>query len=250
MAIVNCTPDSFYASSRCRNPQQVREQTAAALAQGAAYIDVGGYSTRPNAAPVSEEEEWERLQPALRLIREEFPQAVLSIDTFRPGIVEKAYKAIGFFWINDICAGRYDKAMVPLAASLKLPWIAMFQQPYSHLEEVRSFFEETAETADKHGITQFILDPGFGFEKTLAQNYELLMHLDRVRLKGIPLLVGISRKRMTYLPLGLTPETALGPTQALHLQLLRQGADVLRVHDVAAARHIIELYQNIRIFDE
>lgn len=250
MAIINCTPDSFYASSRCQSPEQIREHISTALKQGAHFIDFGGCSTRPNAASVSEGEEWARLEPALHIIKEEFPQAVVSIDTFRPGIVERAYKVIGSFWVNDICAGSFDSAMVPLIAQLELPWIAMFQEPYTRLDQVKSFFDRTVQTACKHGIKQLVLDPGFGFQKTEEQNYQLLMNLDKICPKDIPVLVGISRKRMTYQPFGLTPETALGPTNALHLQLLLKGASILRVHDVASAHHIIELYQKIRIFED
>lgn len=254
MGIVNCTPDSFYAASRSNSPLQTVQKIRNALEEGAEIIDIGGCSTRPGADIPSCEEEWARLEPSLKAISEFFPGLRLSIDTFRPQIVERAYRITGPFWVNDISAGSFDKEMVPLVAQLGLPWIAMHQVPYEGPAGVKRFFLEKCEEAEKAGIKDLVLDPGFGFNKTMEQHYELMEHLPEtipVNDRGeplAPLLVGISRKRMTYLPLGLTPDQALLSTTALHLHMLYKGAGILRVHDVAPAVQMVRLYQKMRIF--
>lgn len=258
MGIVNTTPDSFYSPSRCNRPEDVVARLLQMQSQGAAVVDIGACSTRPDASLPSVQEEWARLEPVLRAIRqyltENGPNALppLSLDTFRPHIVEKAYNLIGPFWVNDVQAGAEDPAMLPLVAQLGLPWVAMHQLPYQNPDAVFAFFQNVLERAYKAGIRDVILDPGFGFHKTEAQNYALLQALDQwtpSRPSGtIPLLVGISRKRMTYKPFGLTPDNALEITSALHLQLLFKGASILRVHDVPSAVHIVNLFQKMTIF--
>ncbi|NLA16093.1 MAG: dihydropteroate synthase [Bacteroidales bacterium] len=254
MGVVNVTPDSFYTHSRVESPAAAFERIEQVILQGADIVDIGACSTRPGAVRASEEEEWKRLNPILRELKERFPNTLFSIDTFRPSIVEKAFSLIGPFWVNDIMAGSADEAMIPLVARLQLPWIAMHQEPYEGPEGVARFFLKTAETAAKHGIQQLFLDPGFGFNKNTAQNFQVLEALPSlvpVDSKGKPappLLVGISRKRMTYLPLDTTPENALLSTSALHLHLLHKGVSVLRVHDVAPARQMVTLYNKMRIF--
>lgn len=254
MGVINCTPDSFYAVSRAIEPDNALSRIELMLREGADIVDIGACSTRPGAAWPSPEEEWNRLEPVLRKAKEMFPKTIFSIDTFRPSIVEKAYSILGKFWVNDILAGSYDKAMLPLISSLKLPWIAMHQEPYEGPEGIARFFLKVSHTAAMHEIKEFFLDPGFGFNKDVDQNFQVMESLPSLvprNEKGepvAPLLVGISRKRMTYLPLDITPDEALISTSALHLHLLFKGASILRVHDVLQARQMVTLYKKMSIF--
>jgi dihydropteroate synthase len=254
MGVVNCTPDSFFSGSRVNGPREALNMTEQHVQEGADIIDIGACSTRPGADWPSEDEEWKRLEPVLKQIRTHFPKTVFSLDTFRPGIVEKAAPLLGHFVVNDIFAGNYDKAMLPLISALKLPWIAMHREPYRGPEGITRFFRKVAEQAEKYGINEFILDPGFGFNKDVDQNFEVITALPSLvpkddRGKAIaPLLAGISRKRLTYMPLGTTPENALLSTEALHLQMLFKGVSILRVHDVAEARQMITLYRKMSTF--
>lgn len=254
MGVVNSTPDSFYAGSRTMDPEAAVKRIGIMLDQGADIVDIGACSTRPGAQWPSADEEWKRLEPVLRKAKEHFPDTTFSIDTFRPEIVEKAYSLIGYFWINDIMAGNYDKAMLSLAASLDLPWIAMHQEPYEGPGGIARFFQKICETAHREGIKEFILDPGFGFHKDVDQNFQVMEALPSLVPKNhegepaAPLLAGISRKRMTYMPLNITPDDALVSTSALHLHLLFKGVSLLRVHDVAEARQMITLYRKMSIF--
>lgn len=255
MGVVNCTPDSFYAGSRAMDPASALDRIANMLQEGAAIVDIGACSTRPGASWPSPAEEWNRLEPVLKLAKENYPDILFSVDTFRPMIVEKAYSILGRFWVNDIFAGNFDKAMLPLIASLDLPWIAMHQEPYQGPRAITLFFQKVSEAAERYSVREFILDPGFGFKKDVDQNFEVLSSLHSLvprNEKGepcAPLLAGISRKRMTYLPLGTTPENALISTSALHLQLLLKGVSILRVHDVAHAVQMITLYKKMSIFE-
>jgi len=254
MGVVNCTPDSYFSESRARGPVEALNMTAQHLQEGANIVDIGACSTRPGADWPSEEEEWKRLEPVLKQIRTQFPKTVFSLDTFRPGIVEKAAPLLGHFLVNDIFAGSYDKAMLPLIAGLKIPWIAMHREPYTGPEGIFRFFQKVAEQADKYGINELILDPGFGFNKDVDQNFEVMASLPSLVPKDnsgkavAPLLAGISRKRLTYMPLGTTPENALLSTEALHLHLLFKGVSILRVHDVAEALQMITLYRKMSTF--
>lgn len=255
MGVVNCTPDSFYAGARAMDPAGALERIENMLQEGAAIVDIGACSTRPGASWPTPAEEWNRLEPVLKLAREKYPDVLFSVDTFRPVIVEKAYSILGRFCVNDIFAGKFDKAMLPLIASLDLPWIAMHQEPYAGPGGITLFFQKVREEAARYGIRKFILDPGFGFNKDIDQNFEVLSSLrflvpkDEKGEPCAPLLAGISRKRMTYLPLGTTPENALVSTSALHLQLLLKGVSILRVHDVAHAVQMVTLYRKMSIFD-
>ncbi|HPW78848.1 MAG: Dihydropteroate synthase [Bacteroidetes bacterium ADurb.Bin037] len=254
MGVVNCTPDSFYTGARTTDPDRALDRIGKMIREGADMVDIGACSTRPGAAWPSESQEWERLEPVLKKAKELFPQTIFSIDTFRPSIVEKAYSILGKFWVNDIFAGSYDKAMLPLISSLKLPWIAMHQEPYEGPEGIARFFLKVSHTAAMHEIKEFFLDPGFGFNKDVDQNFQVMESLPSLvprNEKGepvAPLLVGISRKRMTYLPLDITPDEALISTSALHLHLLFKGASILRVHDVLQARQMVTLYKKMSIF--
>lgn len=255
MGVVNCTPDSFYAGSRAMDPASALERIQSMLQEGAAIVDIGACSTRPGASWPTPTEEWNRLEPVLKLARETYPDALFSVDTFRPMIVEKAYSILGRFWVNDIFAGKSDKAMLPVIASLDLPWIAMHQEPYAGPGGITLFFQKVRDQAARYGIREFILDPGFGFNKDIDQNFEVLSSLNSLVPENergepcAPLLAGISRKRMTYLPLGTTPENALVSTSALHLQLLLKGVSILRVHDVSHAVGIITLFRKMSIFE-
>lgn len=261
MGILNLTGDSFFAGSRLLTAEGrldealFRVRAERMLSEGADILDLGAVSTRPGASDVSEAEEWRRLEPALRILREEFPSARISVDTTRSGIVRKVFGVAGPFIVNDISAGEDDSLMLETAAGLHLSYIAMHKRgtpatmqsltdyPDGVVAAVRDYFLRFADRADSLGLTDWILDPGFGFAKTAEQNYEILGALGSFREFGKPVLVGVSRKSMIYQPLGITPDEALAPTQVVHYMALEAGADILRVHDVAAARQTVRLYK-------
>lgn len=254
MAIINITPDSFYDSSRVNTEPQILSCATRALEQGAAILDIGGYSSRPDAADVLEEEEWQRLQKALACIRREFPQAVLSVDTFRSSVARRAVEEYGVQIINDISGGELDKDMFRTVADVHAAYVLMHMrgtpktmQSLVHydnlLSEVVHYFEQRINKLHALGVSDIILDPGFGFAKTVEQNYELLRKMSSLRLFELPLLAGLSRKSMIYKPLGCTPAEALNGTTALNILALEQGAAFLRVHDVQPAMEAIRLYQ-------
>jgi dihydropteroate synthase len=258
MGIVNLTDDSYYAPSRLLGAGRERlvGHVGAMVAEGMDILDIGACSTRPGSRPVGAEVEWTRLQPALEAIREAFPDLEISIDTYWASVVRKAFEAIGPFLVNDISAGEDDPDMLPAVGALGLPYVAMHKKgtpatmqaltDYDDVvEDVFRYFEMFAERAAAHGISDWILDPGFGFAKTVEQNYRLLADLGRFRAFGRPILVGLSRKSMIYKPLGITPEEALPATQALHMAALERGASILRVHDVRPARETAALYATL-----
>ena len=232
MAIGNVTPDSFYAASRLQSEQALLAWAKGAIEDGAAILDIGACSTRPGSVPASEEEEWKRLEPALRVLRDALPDVPLSIDTFRPEIARRALEQFGRMTINDISGGC--EAMYDVVRQFGVPYIwtlcGDLDLPTRHpgMNDI-----------------DLILDPGFGFAKTVDQNYELFRAIDRFQAFGKPILVGISRKSMIYRLFGITPEEALPATQALHLAALQKGADILRVHDVAEAARTVEVYRRI-----
>ena len=256
MGIVNLTDDSYFAKSRCTSPDHALALAARHIADGASILDVGAVSTRPGACPVSEDEEWRRLAPVLETLRREFPAVRISVDTTSASLVEKAYGLIGDFIVNDISAGEDDRMMLQTAGRLGLTYIAMhkrgnprtMQQLTDYgdvVADVRLYFEQFVSKAKENGIRDWILDPGFGFAKTLEQNYALLRSLGGFRNidGGRKLLVGISRKSMIYKALEISPEAALPATQVVHLRALENGADILRVHDVAEAARTLSLYR-------
>ena len=258
MGIVNLTDDSYYAPSRLLGAGRERlvGHVGAMVAEGMDILDIGACSTRPGALPVGAKVEWNRLEPALEAIREAFPDLEISIDTYWASVVRKAFEAIGPFLVNDISAGEDDPDMLPAVGALGLPYVAMHKRgtPATMLsltdyddvvEDVFRYFEMFAERAAAHGISDWILDPGFGFAKTVEQNYRLLADLGRFRAFGRPILVGLSRKSMIYKHLGITPEEALPATQALHMAALERGASILRVHDVRPARETAALYATL-----
>ena len=263
MAIVNATPDSFYASSRTQSHKAVAERVEKALNEGAAILDIGGYSSRPDAEDVSVEEEWQRVEMALSAAKEVSGDTPISIDTFRAEIIRRATDRFGEVIVNDITAGQGDKEMLATVVERKLPYIAMhmrgtpqtMQQQTQYTDvvaEVVAELQERLSAIDKAGIerSRVALDPGFGFAKTVEQNYELLAGLHRLTELAQPLLVGVSRKSMIYKPLGITPDEALSATQAVHWEALRQGATLLRVHDVAEAVQTIKLYEKFNQNDK
>ena len=252
MGIINLTPDSFYGGSRVLGPDGLPD-TAALLsrietmaAEGAGIIDIGACSSRPGSVPVGEEVEWERLEPALEVIRGRFPNLRISIDTTFSSIVQKAFDMIGPFTVNDISAGEDDPLMLPTVARLGLGYVAMHHRESADVvSDVISFFREFGGKAADAGLEDWILDPGFGFGKTLDQNYRLLAALPELLPLGRPILVGVSRKSMVWKLLGITPEDALPGTQILHYKALEGGASILRVHDVAEAAHTIKIYRTM-----
>lgn len=254
MAIVNLTDDSYFADSRCGGVDAAMERIATILDEGADIIDIGACSTRPGSLPVGEEEEWRRLEPVLKAVRSRWPDVVLSIDTYWSSVVRRAYAVIGRFIVNDISAGTIDPAMLPTVGELKLQYVAMHikgtpetMQDLADYQDVTAdvidYFKEFESRASDAGIEDWILDPGFGFAKTLEQNYELLSHLSDLNAFLRPILVGVSRKSMIYRKFNISPEDSLPATQVLHLLSLERGSDILRVHDVAEARRTVELYK-------
>ena len=263
MAIVNATPDSFYASSRTQSHKAVRERVEQVVAEGATIIDIGGYSSRPDADDVTVTEEWRRVDMALAAAREVSQEVAISIDTFRAEVIRRVYEKYGEIIVNDITGGMGDAEMLSTVAELQLPYIAMHMrgtpqtmQQQTHyndvVADVMAELQECLTAIDKAGIERkrVALDPGFGFAKTMEQNYELLAGLHKLKTLDQPLLVGVSRKSMIYKPLGITPDEALSATQAVHWEALRQGATLLRVHDVREAVQTTNLYKTLTTNDK
>lgn len=252
MGILNITPDSFYDGGKHLSETSLIGQVHKMVEEGADIIDVGGYSSRPGAAHVASEEEKERIKWALQLIRRNFPSVLISIDTFRSEIAEFAVNEYGACMINDIYAGIIDNEMMPTAARLKVAYLIMHMkgtpenmQHNPHYgdvtKELTGFFCERIARAKESGINDILIDPGFGFGKTVEHNYTLLRELKLFQALECPIVVGISRKSMVYRPLGLSPDEALTGTTALHVLALMNGAKLLRVHDVKEAVHTVKL---------
>lgn len=251
MGIINCTPDSFFESSRFENVTSVLHQAEKLISEGADMLDIGGYSTRPGAFNIPLTAEIERTRDSIARIRKEFPRMVISIDTFRAEVAKEAIEA-GADLINDISGGEIDPEIWNVAAHYRCPYILMHMrgtpqtmqentQYESLFKEIAAYFSTKLNALKKRGVHDVILDPGFGFSKTLEQNYELLGHLTDFRFLGYPLLVGFSRKSMIYNKLGITPEEALNGTTVLNTKAILSGAKILRVHDVKEAKQIIDL---------
>ena len=256
MTIVNVTPDSFYDGSRTFTEEEIERHVERAIEQGTDMLDVGGYSSRPNADEVSSEEEIARVGRAMRVIRRMCPEMVVSIDTFRAEVVRRTVAEWGDCIVNDISAGELDPQMITTVAELGLPYVAMHMRgtpatmqsmtDYDDIvEEVHQYFVQRLDTLRKAGVKDVVIDPGFGFAKTLEQNYQLMNELGRLSDLGAPILVGISRKSMIYKLLGCTPAEALNGTTALHLEALRQGAKILRVHDTREAIEVVKIYNQL-----
>ncbi len=251
MGIINVTDDSFYANSRTRTLHHIVERAGLLLADGAVFLDIGAQSTRPGAEMVGAPEENERLLPAIHAILHHYPEALLSVDTFHATVAEKCILA-GAAIVNDISAGDMDPDMLAVTAALQAPYIAMHMQgtpatmqknpQYADVtQEVLDYFIQKLHQCREAGIKDVILDPGFGFGKTLAHNHILLQQLDLLQVAGAPILAGVSRKSMIYKLLGGTPAEALNGTTVLHTMALLNGAAILRAHDVKEAVECVRI---------
>ncbi len=253
MTIVNVTPDSFFAGSRTPDWLDVERRVRDAVEAGASVIDVGGYSSRPGADEVSPEEEWRRVDLGVGAVRSLSPDLPVSIDTFRSSVAARTIHKYGKVIINDISAGELDPLIVDVAAEHDVPYVAMHMKgdprtmqsmtDYRDIvAEVVDYFRERTAQLRERGVRRIVVDPGFGFAKTLEQNYELLRGLHRLAELGYPVLAGVSRKSMIYKLLGTTPAEALNGTTALHWECLRQGAVILRAHDTREAVEVVRMF--------
>lgn len=252
MGILNITPDSFYAGSRGITEHSIIGRLHQIMDEGASIVDIGACSTRPGADDVSMEDEMSRLRTGLELVRKHRPDAIVSIDTFRADVAKMCVEEYGASIINDISAGQMDEQMFPAIARLGVPYIIMHMKgtpkdmqicpQYDHfLKEIFYFFSEKVQKLRDLGVKDIIIDPGFGFGKTLEHNYQLMNHLEEFKLFELPVLVGISRKSMIYKLLGTTPEEALNGTTALNAIAIQKGAHILRVHDVKEAVETVKI---------
>lgn len=256
MGILNVTPDSFYSGSRMQTEEQIAHRAQQIVHEGGSIIDLGAYSSRSGAADVSVEEETERLRMAMRVIRNIFPEIVVSIDTFRAEVARRCVEDFGADIINDISGGQLDEQMFSTVAQLNVPYILMhmrgtpqtMQQLTDYEDvtaEVLQYFGEKVDRLHGMGVKDIILDPGYGFAKTLEQNYELLSKQSVLQTLGLPILVGVSRKSMIYKTLDCSPDEALNGTTVLHTLALQRGANILRVHDVRQAVEAAKLVAQI-----
>ena len=255
MAIVNVTNDSFFDGGRFTGEDAIAARVLQVVDEGAAIVDIGGYSSRPNATDVSIEEEWLRVKSGLSVVRRLAEGVAVSIDTFRAEVACRAVEEFGEVIINDISAGEIDPDIIDVVAKYRLPYVAMHMRgtpqtmlsmtdyPRGVTEEVCDYFQERVAYLRERGVEQIVLDPGFGFAKTTEQNYELLAGLNRLCDLGYPVLAGLSRKSMIYKVLDVTPAEALNGTTALNWEALRQGATILRVHDVREAAETVKLFE-------
>ena len=252
MGILNITPDSFYAGSRGITEHSIIGRLHQIMNEGASIVDIGACSTRPGADDVSMEDEMSRLRTGLELVRKHRPDAIVSIDTFRADVAKMCVEEYGASIINDISAGQMDEQMFPAIARLGVPYIIMHMKgtpkdmqicpQYDHfLKEIFYFFSEKVQKLRDLGVKDIIIDPGFGFGKTLEHNYQLMNHLEEFKLFELPVLVGISRKSMIYKLLETTPEEALNGTTALNAIAIQKGAHILRVHDVKEAVETVKI---------
>ncbi len=252
MGILNVTPDSFFDGGKFKSELQILRQTEKMLSDGATFIDLGAYSSKPSAAEVTEQEELSRILPVTEVLLKNFPEALLSIDTFRSGVA-RACVEHGATVINDISAGRLDDKMLETVAELRVPYIMMHMrgtpqtmQSYTNYQDLTTeliyYFSERIAAARAVGISDIIVDPGFGFAKTTDQNFELLRKMDQLRLLNLPILAGVSRKSMVYKTLETDAQEALNGTTVLNTIALSKGAEILRVHDVKEATECIRLW--------
>lgn len=255
MGILNVTPDSFFDGGKFKDENAILKQVEKMLLQGASFIDIGAYSSKPGADEVSEVLELKRITPIVELVVKNFPGILISIDTFR-GKVAKECVARGAAIVNDISAGLRDDSLLDTVADLKVPYIMMHmrgtpktmqqQTYYQHLvQDILLFFSERLALIREKRINDVIIDPGFGFAKTLEQNYDLLRQMDGLKVMDLPLLVGVSRKSMIYKLLDTDAANALNGTTALHMISLTKGANLLRVHDVKEAMECVKLYEQL-----
>lgn len=257
MGILNVTPDSIYSDSRMQTEKDIADRAQQIIDEGASIIDIGAYSSRANAEHISAEEEMNRLRTGLEILNRNHPDAVISVDTFRAEVAEQCVKEYGVAMINDISAGEMDNRMFATVAELGVPYIMMHMQGtpqnmqnephYDNLmKEVFLYFATKVQQLRDLGVKDIILDPGFGFGKTLEHNYELMAHLDEFSVFELPLLVGVSRKSMIYKLLGGTPQDSLNGTTVLDTVALMKGAHILRVHDVREAVEAVRMTEKIK----
>jgi dihydropteroate synthase len=257
MGIINATPDSFFSESRHNSVDAMIRQAENMLSEGAVMLDIGGQSTRPGSEPVSQDEELRRTIAGIAAIQDRFPQAILSIDTYYAKVAREAIAA-GASIVNDISAGSLDEEMIPAVAALQVPYVLMHMQGkpqtmqhspvYGNItREVLDFFIEKIAQLRTAGIKDIILDPGFGFGKTIPHNFELLRHIRSLYILELPMLIGLSRKGTVYKTLGTTAEEALNGTTVLNTIALMNGAKILRVHDVKAAKEAITLVEALSV---
>ncbi len=256
MGILNITPDSFYDGGKYKDPRSILNQTEKMLTEGATFIDVGAYSSRPGADHIGEDEELLRILPILQLLSTKFPEAILSVDTFRSRVAKECLES-GAALINDISGGFLDPKILDVIADFQVPYILMHMKGTPQnmkektdykdiLKEVIHYFAERVSLAREKKINDIVIDPGFGFSKTAQQSFTLLRHLDLLKALELPVLVGVSRKSMIYRTLKTTPQHALNGTTALHMVALQNGANVLRVHDVKEAIECIRLHDKLQ----
>ena len=257
MGILNVTPDSFYANSRKQSEEEIISRVQQIHNEGGEIIDLGAYSSRPNADHISTEEEMSRLRKALKIINQNFPNAILSVDTFRADVAKMCVEEYGVAIVNDIAAGMMDNEMFTTVAHLGVPYIMMHMQGtpqdmqkaphYDNIvKEILYYFSEKVQRLRDLGAKDLILDPGFGFGKTVAHNYELMEHMEEFSIFDLPILVGISRKSMIYKLLGGGPDDALNGTSVLNTVALMKGANILRVHDVKEAVEVVKMIATLK----
>tara|TARA_R110002049_G_scaffold284384_1_gene464946 strand:+ start:406 stop:1233 length:828 start_codon:yes stop_codon:yes gene_type:complete len=255
MGILNVTPDSFFDGGKYKEESEILSQVETMLKHDATFLDIGGYSSRPNADDISEDKELKRVLPIVELILKRFPKTLISIDTFRSTVAKQSIEA-GAALINDISAGKLDDNMLSTIGKLNVPYIMMhmrgnpktMQQETEYTDLVKdiiTYFAERIAAAHKEKINDIIIDPGFGFAKTTEQNFELLNKLELLQLANKPILAGVSRKSMIYKTLNSTSENALNGTTALHMVALQKGAKILRAHDVKEAMECVTLYNQL-----
>lgn len=253
MGILNVTPDSFYDGGSYQNKETIRKQAQKLINEGVDIIDIGGYSSRPGAKNITEEEEFKRIGHALEVICSDFEDVIISVDTFRSNVVKDVIKHFRLDIINDITGGKNNNELAELAAQHQLPYVVMhmrgnpqnMQQLSNYKHLINEMLRELAELASKAvdlGVNDIIVDPGFGFAKTAQQSFEILNNLELFSMLGHPVLVGLSRKSMIYKTLNIEPSEALNGSTALHMAALMKGAGILRVHDVKEARQVIDLF--------
>jgi dihydropteroate synthase len=257
MGVINITPDSFYQGSRYNTHEDIVKAAVRMMDEGAAILDIGGYSSRPGATDISKNEEDKRIVRALKLIRKELPEAIISIDTFRADIARKAVIECGAHMINDISGGDADSEMFSVVEKLNVPYIMMHMKGEPRtmqnnpvyddiVADILKWFSERIFRLQASGVKDIIIDPGFGFGKTIAHNFELMRRLGDFRIAGLPVLIGVSRKSMIWKTLKITADEALNGTTALNTIALVNGADILRVHDVKEAVQTIQLFSKIK----
>jgi len=256
MGVLNVTPDSFYSASRKNSEAEIRERVNAIISEGGSIIDIGAYSSRPGADNISAAEEMSRLRGALQILRNEAPETVVSVDTFRNDVAKMCVEEYGVQIINDISGGELDSKMFETVAALGVPYILMHMkgnpqtmqvEPYYDdlLTEILQYFGSKVQQLHELGVKDIILDPGFGFAKTLDHNYQLMNRMQDLQVLGLPILVGVSRKSMIYKLLDATPEGALNGTTVLNTLALLKGASILRVHDVKEAVEAVQIVKKM-----